>query len=1508
MARFIRWGHLALILCLVVLSHPHWSIAQNKEAPYLYNRQVSGAANDSEAAIKEIQNIDGSGNNPNPRNRMWGAANNPFLRKVPPAYGPNQSPNGANRPNARYISNFLFSRRPWEQNPQGISDFLPAWGVSLHLDITVAFRNDSDLFNIPVPRDDARFDPKGTGTEVISMTRSNYIGVNTTDNTRIIPNGFTSLLDGSGLYGVNVDEMNAMRSFRGGLLKSVINPITGEFPPRIVGGRFNGYFAYPSHVINMMPHLTATYTVLFREHNRRARELAQRYPNWDDEKLFQRSRRWVIALIQKITLYFYLPTLTGQQPPPYQGYNSSVDPTIDLFFANIAFRYGHSAINQLVTRIDDSGEPIPDGHLIFSDAFYNDNVNEMVRLGPEPVLRGFATQRDQVIDTKFVEEMRSNLPLADRGGHFDIAAIGIQRARELGLPDYNTCRKAFNLPPARQWSDVTSDQEVQLALSQLYPNIDDADAYVVAFAEDHIHQNSLLGPLQRASVTEQFLRLRDGDRFWFESPGVLSNEELAELRSIDFGTLVTMNTKVKFYPSNPFVAVNASSQFFLNGYSAIQAALPSPSPNNQPSVSIMRNLRLSWKLMDDRIDFVFESNATGWYGFGLGTNMLNADIYFCNDLGNGTFTVWDTWSLLTQPPQKDSSQGGIDSLTNVRDITATQAHSKRVVTFSRPLISNEPFDKSITPGRMDVIFAYSNNDDLVWHGPEQRAHAQIDFFATTSAVMLDGPRPISTGLKVLHGITMYTAFAFIYPLGIFVARYSQDLGRWLTIHQALLSMVTSNVLVTALTAIIGNFGDSGTMIHIRIGYAVIAVVAFTTFLGWFAAKVHHPSMNKLVASIRFWHRFLGFLAYILGLVNGYFGAVDISVGKDYERYLPIIYLATIGITPIGLTIYGEYKMNLRRLAQAGVVSGPVDEGKVRNEEKLPLFLWDDINQRVSLGAKWIVIKGIIYDIENFIERHPGGTFFLMRMIGLDATRYFYGPSRSGTTSKKEKTSGKSLVQKEIKGRADTEFLAHAHPHSRFAEFLLAQMAVGRLRREDLDEGSKLDLHSPSGGVSKVSTISRQKPIDDEAGDLNASMMGGMAEDRLRPISPERFKILKLVSRMVVSNKKANIPVMIISFAFPNEKQEVRFRPGEHVNLQFVDDSGKVVTRSYTPIQSVCKSGLDIMVKMYDGEMTTHLKSCTTMRVRGPINGADLVNPFVESGCWKSMGLIAGGAGITPMLLIIDYHLLNCKRDPVTNRPYFQIHLLYTAKCEEDLFALDILRRYEADACGALSITYMVSEPSSTFTGIVGTINEEIISATMPRPQGSMKRMPSFAPGRMSSNMLYKRGPSKRRVSEYGSVMSSEVFIRDDKNIMAPARRAAEMKEYQQDHNAPVPTDQSNAALSPNAFMSMMHPNNAYLVHSASGILGNTNNQAPATCKFSLASENMMMSRPQPIPITSLQPPATDISYDGEQQQMRQEGEGDTMDADVIVVCGPTMMNISVGDMLRTMGYPYVVTL
>ncbi|KAJ3345777.1 hypothetical protein HDU83_003731 [Entophlyctis luteolus] len=565
------------------------------------------------------------------------------------------------------------------------------------------------------------------------------------------------------------------------------------------------------------------YLLFFREHNRRAGELALLFPEWNDELLFQRARRWVIAIVQKITVYNYIPIVTGTLLPDYAGYNPDVNPQIDLFFANVAFRYGHSAINELFA----TAARLVSIHLEAKlnhkkkKAFYANLVKEVLKYGMESILRGFAFQRDQVIDTHFVSEVRNYLPL-NPGHYFDLAAIGIQRGRDLCIPDYATVRRFLNMTEALLWSDITSDMDVQRILSELYDDINDVDSYAGSFekhfsvfAEDKVDANSLVGPMQRWSIREQFQRLRDGDRFWYENPGILSEFEMDALANMTLGELVMRNTNISWYPADPFVAVDASTKF-------VQKESPQPATSVVNQVNALGMLSLMWtiRLAEGAIDFRFESNSTGWFGFGFGKNMIDADILFVNDDGTGMYTVQDSWSTSTQPIVSDVAQGGVNNVLNGMDITASQSFSKRVVTFSRLLNTGDPFDTVIVNG------------------------------------------------------------------------YS---------------------------------------------------------------------------------------AYILGLVAGYYGVVDITTGTAYNAYLPYAYIVSVLITPIVAVIYGQLillkkKRDNQKISMADMLS-------------LPLFTWDDINQRVASGSKWLVIESIIYDTENYLKSHPGGQAAILRMIGLDASGF-----------------------------------------------------------------------------------------------------------------------------------------------------------------------------------------------------------------------------------------------------------------------------------------------------------------------------------------------------------------------------------------------------------------------------------------------------------------------------------------------------------------------------------------
>ncbi|KAL0088280.1 stearoyl-CoA desaturase [Phycomyces blakesleeanus] len=56
---------------------------------------------------------------------------------------------------------------------------------------------------------------------------------------------------------------------------------------------------------------------------------------------------------------------------------------------------------------------------------------------------------------------------------------------------------------------------------------------------------------------------------------------------------------------------------------------------------------------------------------------------------------------------------------------------------------------------------------------------------------------------------------------------------------------------------------------------------------------------------------------------------------------------------------------------------------------LPIYTWDEYQKKVfSEGKKWILIEGVLYDLEGFY--HPGGSGYISRSLGKDMTSSFNG--------------------------------------------------------------------------------------------------------------------------------------------------------------------------------------------------------------------------------------------------------------------------------------------------------------------------------------------------------------------------------------------------------------------------------------------------------------------------------------------------------------------------------------
>jgi peroxidase len=488
----------------------------------------------------EYRSFDGSGNNP--FYNQAGAAETQFMR-----IAPQDSSRGiggateANLPNAREISNAVFDQAGDTQNNKGLSDLFWVFGQFLDHDINLTLESDNhETANIPVPTGDPFFDPFNTGTQEMHFTRSNV--VTDASGQRQQVNSITAFVDGSNIYGSSQAESDSLRSFEGGRL--------AESGSALLPKDENGMYQAGDIRANENAALISMHTLWMREHNRVADGLAAENPEWNDETIFQEARKEVIASLQAVTYNEFIPAMIGENTlDDYQGYNPHVNPQISETFATAAYRFGHTMLSPEIQRVDADGNEVAEGHLSLRDAFFQPQHIEQG--GIDSVLRGVAGNTAQAVDAQLIDDVRNFLFGPPGAGGLDLASLNIQRGRDHELPSYNDLREAMGLRKIESFDDPIFQGDTGQRLASVYDNTDQIDAWVGGLAEQQ-HGDSALGETMTYVLKDQFERLRDGDRFFFENQ--FSGQKLEELNNLTFADIIERNTDIENLQENVFYA------------------------------------------------------------------------------------------------------------------------------------------------------------------------------------------------------------------------------------------------------------------------------------------------------------------------------------------------------------------------------------------------------------------------------------------------------------------------------------------------------------------------------------------------------------------------------------------------------------------------------------------------------------------------------------------------------------------------------------------------------------------------------------------------------------------------------------------------------------------------------------------------------------------------------------------------------------------------------------------
>ncbi|XP_037665025.1 lactoperoxidase isoform X2 [Choloepus didactylus] len=398
-------------------------------------------------------------------------------------------------------------------------------------------------------------------------------------------NALTSFLDASFMYGSEPSLANRLRNLSSPLgLMAINQEVSDHGLPYLP---FDSKKPSPCEFINTTAKvpcflagdsraseqllLATSHTLFLREHNRLARKLKRLNPQWDGEQLYQEARKILGAFVQIITFRDYLPIVLGDEMqkwiPLYQGYSESVDPRISNVFT-FAFCFGHLEVPPAVFRLDENYQPWgPEPELPLHALFFN--TWRMVKDGGiDPLVRGLLAKKSKLmIQNKMMTgELRNKLFQPTHKIHgFDLAAVNIQRCRDHGQPGYNSWRGFCDLSQPQTKEElgaVLQNPKLAEKLLELYRTPANIDIWMGGIAEPLV-SGGRVGPLLACLLGKQFQQTRDGDRFWWENPGVFTKKQRDSLKRVSFSRLVCDNTHITKVPRNPFQA-NSFPQDFVD--------------------------------------------------------------------------------------------------------------------------------------------------------------------------------------------------------------------------------------------------------------------------------------------------------------------------------------------------------------------------------------------------------------------------------------------------------------------------------------------------------------------------------------------------------------------------------------------------------------------------------------------------------------------------------------------------------------------------------------------------------------------------------------------------------------------------------------------------------------------------------------------------------------------------------------------------------------------------------
>jgi hypothetical protein len=475
-----------------------------------------------------------------------GGAHTRFDRAVPLNEVHAETPStGLLEPDPRLVSRVLLTREKFK--PVENLNLLAATWIQFMVHDWVSHGENNDnlkkAYFLPIAKDD----PFGQDFMVMLRTAADP---SRTAADQGLPSTFenevSSWWDGSQVYGSDLETQMKIRSMQGGKLKM---DAEGHIPldsddVEVAGFKRNWWLG-----LSMMHHL------FVNEHNKIAELLAQKHPEWDDQKLFDVARLINVAVMAKIHTVEWTPAVLNNPAlkeamhANWYGVLDRSKKTEPLWRTELEKIYDSPVLDGIVGgqknlhgkpySLSEEFTAVYRLHSLLPESLEIRDRNSQELLSDVP-LAETRDARAHLYSRKYpLQDILYSLGVAHPGqlvlgnfprfmqnlevpiaGKIDLGAMDVFRDRERGVPRYNRFRKLLGLVPINSFDDLTDDQSAVQKIRSVYgtsnghDNVDKLDLMIGTLAEGHRPTGFAFGETQFQEFILSASRRLQADRFF----------------------------------------------------------------------------------------------------------------------------------------------------------------------------------------------------------------------------------------------------------------------------------------------------------------------------------------------------------------------------------------------------------------------------------------------------------------------------------------------------------------------------------------------------------------------------------------------------------------------------------------------------------------------------------------------------------------------------------------------------------------------------------------------------------------------------------------------------------------------------------------------------------------------------------------------------------------------------------------------------------------------------------